>query len=155
MITHKSEEKTRFGYIKKCFLSSIRFLLTVHNLNVTNVEKLDVLTYTYIKKWSEVPKSVNNLIFHMKEGRGIQTNSTLYNMVHCLNHTAVCLKGNKIINAALNNAVETESDFTRKQSIVVGAQEVNNVAVSKNSVYGMMPSFPGVLPTKETIKVTY
>ena len=83
---------------EKYFLPSVRFLLTVHDLNVTNVEKLDSLTHRYLKKWSEVPKCGTNLIFHMKEGMGIPTIATLYGTVHCLNHTAMRLKGDKIVN---------------------------------------------------------
>ena len=93
---------------EKYFLPSIRFLLTVDDLNVTNVEKLDALTHRYLKKWSEVPKCGTNLIFHMKEGMVIQTISTLYETVHCLNHTQMRLKGDKVVNAALDIWRESE-----------------------------------------------
>ena len=84
----------------------------------------------------------------MKEGMGIQTISTLYDTVHCINHTAMRLKGDKIVNAALDSAVTRESEFTRKQSTVVRAQKVHDWAMSKNSVDTDMSSFPGDLGTK-------
>ena len=90
----------------------------------------------------------------MKEGMGIQTISTLYDTVHCINHTAMRLKGDKIVNAALDSAVTRESEFTRKQSTVVRAQEVHDWAMSKNSVDTEMSSFPGDLGTKEAAKLT-
>ena len=131
------------------FLPSVRFLLTVHDLNVTNVEKLDALAHRFLKKWAEVPKCGTNLIFHMKEGMGIPTISTLYETVHCINHTQMRLKGDKTVNAALDNAVERESEFTRKGSTVVRAQQVHDWAMSKNCVDGEATMFPADVRTKE------
>ena len=90
----------------------------------------------------------------MKEGMGIQTISTLYDTMHYINHTAMRLKGDKIVNAALDSAVTRESEFTRKQSTVVRAQKVQDWAMSKNSVDTEMSSFPGALGTKEAAKLT-
>ena len=89
-----------------------------------------------------MPKCETNHIFHMKEGMAIQTISTLHDMVHCLNHTAIRLKGDKIVNAALDNAVKRESALTRKRSTLVRAQEVHNWAMSKYSVDGVISPFP-------------
>ena len=52
----------------------------------------------------------------MKEGIGIQTIATLYDTMHYLNHTARRLKGDTILNAALNSAILRESQYTRIKS---------------------------------------
>ena len=139
---------------EKYFLPSIRFLLTVHDLNVTNVEKLDALTHRYLKKWAGIPKCGTNLIFHMKEGMGIPTILTLYDTVHSLNHTSMRLKGDKTVNAVLNNAIERESQFTRKKSTVVRSQEVHDWAVNTNCVDGEMPQFSDPNCDREKVALT-
>ena len=121
---------------------------------MTNVEKLDALSHRYLKKWSEVPKGGTNLIFHMKEGMAIPTIATLYDTVHCLNHTAMRLKGDTTVNAVLDNALERESQFTQKKSTIVRAQEVHNFAMHKNCVGGEMPIFPDDAGHKQKAKLT-
>ena len=76
-----------------------------------------------------MPKGVINLIFHMNEGMAIPTIATLQDTVHCLNHTAMRLKGVTTMNAALDNALKRESQFKWKNSTIVRAQEVYNFAM--------------------------
>ena len=87
------------------FLPSIRFLLTVHDINVTDLTKLDAIAHKFMKKWAGVPVCGKNLIFHMQQGLGIPSISTLYEEAHCMNHTAMRLKGDPVVNAAMDNAI--------------------------------------------------
>ena len=47
------------------FLPSIRFLLTVHEITETHITILDNICNKFIKKWTGVPRSGTNLLFHM------------------------------------------------------------------------------------------
>jgi hypothetical protein len=125
------------------FLPSIRFLLTVHDITATDLNKLDAICHRYIKKWSGVARSGTNLVFHMSQGLGIHTIKSLYEETHALNHNAMRLKGDETVNAALDNAISREAQFVKKGSSVVRAEETHlkamatekstNVAI-KNSV---------------------
>ena len=60
------------------------------------------------------------------------------------------MKGDKVVNAVLDNAIQRESEFTRKGSTAVREQQVHNWAMNKNCVKGEMPTFPVEVRTKET-----
>ena len=79
---------------------------------------------------------------------GIQIISTLYDTVHCLNHKQMRLKGDKVVNAALDSAIRRESECTRKGSTAVRAQEVHSWAMNKDIVDGKIPAFPVAVWTK-------
>ena len=64
------------------------------------------------------------------------------------------LKGDKIVNAALDSAIQRESQFTRKKSTIVRAQEVHDSALQLNCVGGEMPTFPDHHWDKEKAKLT-
>ena len=65
-------------------------------------------------KWAGVPRGGMNLIFHMSQSMNIQTITSLYEESHCLNHTAIRIKGDPKVNKALDNAVERESTQLHK-----------------------------------------
>ena len=123
------------------FLPSIRFLLTVHDITVTDLKKLDAISHKFMKQWSGVPVCGTNLVFHMQQGLGIPSISELYEVSHCVNHTAMRLKGDPVVNAAMDNAIERESKYVRKGSAVVRAQEVHDTAMHKNCANGAFPKF--------------
>ena len=131
------------------FLPSIRFLLTIHDITVTDLKKLDAITHRFMKSWSGVPSSGTNLIFHMQQGLEITSISDLYEESHCINHVAMRLKGDPIVNSAMNNAIERESQFTRKGSVVVRAEEVFEAAIHANCADGELPNFPDTTWNKE------
>ena len=98
------------------FLPSMRFLLTVHDITETHLTTLDSICNKHIKKWTGVARSGTNLVFHMQEGLGIPTIKALYEETHALNHTAMRLKGDEIVKAALDNGISRESNLVRKRS---------------------------------------
>ena len=116
----------------KYFLPIIRFLLTVHDITVSDLKKLDAMTHLFMKKWAGIPPSATNLIFHMQQGLEIPSISQLYTEAHCVKHTAMRLKGDPIVNAAMDNAIEREGQFVRKGSVVVRAQKVHETAMHMN-----------------------
>ena len=126
---------------KNYFLTSIQFLLTIHEITATDLKQLDMLCNRYIKKWGGVPRGGTNLIFHMSQSMNIQTIAGLYEETHCLNHTAMRIKGDYKVNKALDNAIERESKQKRKKSIVVKAQTVHDKAIQLNTLQGELPTF--------------
>ena len=134
------------------FLPSIRFLLTVHEITETHLTVLDAICNKYIKKWTGVPRSGTNLLFHMQEGLGIHTIKSLYEETHALNHMSMRLKGDHIVNACLDNAVSQESNFVRKRSTVVQSENTHMRDLDMHCQGGEIPSFTNCSNHKEKTK---
>ena len=122
------------------FLPSIRFLLTVHEITDTHLTILDNICNKHIKKWTGVPKCGTNLVFHMQEGLGIHTIKELYQETHALNHTAMRLKGDTVVNASLDNAISHESQLVGKK-INFSAISTNTYECSSHELHGWRSAF--------------
>ena len=71
-----------------------------------------------------------------------------------MNHTAIRLKGDEMVNSALNNKIARESEDRKTKSIAVKCQNTFEKAVSHNCVGGEIPSFPDEKWSKEKQKFT-
>ena len=100
-------------------LPSIRFVLTVHDLPMTYLKKLDTFSDKFIKKWAGLPRCATNTIIHLPTAMNIQKISTLYTETHAVTHCSTRLKGDKLVNLILDNRIARESKLQRKKSITV------------------------------------
>ena len=141
----RSEYKLKIYH--KYLLPSIRFHLTVHDITATDLKKLDILNNKYIKKWAGLPLCATNAFIHMNNTMNIKSITALYQETHCVTHTATRLKGDTAVNHALDCKVTRESEWTRKKSITVRAQEEFDKAENLNTVFGMHPVFEDVPAT--------
>ena len=139
---------------EKYFLPSIRFILTVHDVTKSDLTRLDAICNRYIKKWSGVPKSGTNLVFKMSEGLGMHTIASLYEETHCLNHAAMRMKGDPIVNAALDIAIAREEQFQRKGSTVCRAENIYMQSLNMSCQGGEFPIFPDHTWDREKSKLT-
>lgn len=64
------------------------------------------------------------------------------------------LKGDPVVNAAMDNAIVREAQFVRKGSAVVRAEAVHTAAMHKNCPGGEFPEFPDASWNKEKHKLT-
>ena len=119
-------------------LPSIRFLLTVHDLPQTYLLKLDSMANQYLKRWAGLPRCATTAILHLDSALNIKNISSLYLEAHTLSHTATRLKGD-LVNLALDNKLERESEFRRKKSVTVEAEYIYKSAFSQNTVQGEVP----------------
>ena len=100
-------------------LPSIRFLLTIHDITKTDLQKLDSLCHKFMKKWASIPPCATNSIFHLKYALDIPTVTSVYEEAHYVTHTDARLKSDNLVNHALDSKIDRESNYTRKQSITV------------------------------------
>ena len=101
-------------------LNSIRFLLTVHTLQKTHLDKLDVLTDKYLKSWLGVPsRGANVAIVHLPQGLNIPRLSDIYRQSQSLAYSRSRVKADAVVNQAIDSAIERESQWSRKQSTYV------------------------------------
>ena len=96
-------------------LPSKRFLLTVHNINHTNLQKLDTFTDKFIKKWAGVPFCATNVVIHLQAGMNIRSISELYMEAHCISHARTRLLGDGSVNHVLDCTVERERRYVREK----------------------------------------
>ena len=88
----------------------------------------------------------------MQEGLGIHTIKALYEETHAINHTAMRLKGDVIVNSSLDNAISRESQLVRKKSSIVRAENTHMRAIDMNCQDGEIPSFPDHTWDREKLK---
>ena len=138
---------------KNYFLPGVRFLLTVHDLTQTHVQQLDAFTHVFLKRWAGLPSSATNLVIHMKVGLNISTIETLYHTFHSLTHTAMRLKGDITVNSAIDNALQRETEWTRKKSTVVYSESVHTFAVAMTCVNEEVPALSDDSTTKKTLNL--
>ena len=105
-------------------LPSIRFLLTVHDLPMTHLIKLDTMVDQFLKKWAGLPKCATNTILHLNTALDIKKISTLYKEVHATSHCSTRLKGDRGVNLAIDNRLTRESNLVRKKSITVQSEHI-------------------------------
>ena len=137
------------------FLPSIKFLLTVHEMTQTHVRELDAFTRVYLKRWSGLPPSATNLVLHMKVGLNINSIETLYHTCHSLTHSDMRIKGDRIVNATLDNAIQRESEWTQKKSTVIASEAVHTHAMNTTCLNGELPLFQDETCDKEKAKLTH
>ena len=130
-------------------LPSIRFLLTVHDLPPTHLSTLDTAADQYLKRWAGLPRCATNEILHLRTAMNIKKISTLYTETHCVSHAATRLKVDDRVNMVLDCKIIRESQYTRKHSVTIQAEEIFQSARNMNTVAGEIPG-----TTPENIRVT-
>ena len=69
--------------------------------------------------------------------------SELYTEVHSVSHIRTRLKGDPIVNSAINATYQRESDYTRKKSTCVSAENTFLKALESHTVSDEVPTFSG------------
>jgi hypothetical protein len=87
----------------------------------------------------------------MRTAMDIKRIHTLYTETHCVSHAATRLKGDNTVNSVLDCKVKRESQFTRKHSVTVQAEQTYQSVKNRNTVLG---EIPGTTPDNIRINVT-
>lgn len=90
----------------------------------TDLSKLEYLCHKHLKTWVEIPRCATNAIFYHENSLNIKSISELYKETHTPNYIDIKLKGDKVVNYALEDKVERETNFKIKNSILVQAKQI-------------------------------
>ena len=135
---------------KSYVLPSLRFLLTVHDLPITHLKKLDAVADKYLKSWAGLPKCATTAIIHLNTALDIKNISTLYKETHAVTHASTRLQADDRVNQIIDNKLARESQLIRKQSVTVQSESVYKDALNYNCVQGEIPGVtPEVLPLSD------
>ena len=86
-------------------LPSLRFLLTVHDLPITHLKKLDAVADKYLKSWAGLPKCATTAIIHLNTALDVKNISTLYKETHA----STRLQADDRVNQIIDNKLARES----------------------------------------------
>ena len=109
----------------------------------------------YIQRWAGLPPSATNLVLHMKEGLDLMSIETLYMTCHTLTHTAMRLKGDSTVNAAIDNSILRELQWTHKRSTVIACEAIYELALDLHCPGGEMPNMQDRSKKKENVKLSH
>ena len=117
---------------EKYILSSVKFLLTVHDLTKTQLSKLDALSARYVKKWLEFPsRGATSAIIHSPIGLDIPQLSDVYFECHCMSMAHGLTRADTRVQAAVEQKLDRELSYTNKSyGNVEAAVVVENVTSS-------------------------
>ena len=124
---------------KMYILPSIRFLLTVHELPKTWLEKLDTAVDQQLKQWCGLPRSATRAVLHSPTTLDIPRIAHLYREAHAVQHAATRLKGDAVVQSTLEHKLERERERARS-TITVEAEQQYESAMMMNAPLGLVPT---------------
>ena len=110
----RNEYKVRI--YSEYFLSSYRFIFSVHDLNKTQIKALGSLTHSYLKEWLGLPKGASWALVHDVHGLNIKSVEHLYTESRALSLSNVRFFSDRRVRHALDSKEEREGRWSRKHS---------------------------------------
>ena len=101
------------------FLGSLRFILSVHDLHISQLKALDDLTHRYLKKWLGLPQCASWALVHDAHGMNVKSISQLYKECRALNLSKIRVFSDERAKRALDSKEEREGKWLRKFSSAI------------------------------------
>ncbi|NCF47118.1 MAG: hypothetical protein GWP24_06070 [Alphaproteobacteria bacterium] len=101
------------------FLNANRFVLSVHDLHLSQLRDLDNLVHRYLKKWLGLPNGASWALVHDVHGLNIKSISHLYMESRALSLSKMRVFGDERVRHALDCKEEREDKWCRKFSSAV------------------------------------
>jgi len=117
-------------------LGASRFTLTVHSLTKSDIENLDSICHKYIKKWCGIARCGNTDIIHSDKFLNIPSIAETYEQCQASAYISSRIKGDTIVNAALDSKLAHETTWTKKRSTIVTCHKTFTTSLEKSSIEG-------------------
>ena len=135
----RNEYKVRI--YSEYFLGANRFVFSVHDLCLSQLNDLNALTHRYLKKWLGLPNGASWALVHDAHGLNIKSISHLYMESRALSLSKIRLFGDDRVRHALDSKEDREEKWCRKFSSAtyvrdVLAEVVPQVAPNNQEVVG-------------------
>ena len=116
-------------------LPSMRYYLSIHNMHKTHEDKLDSLARKYLKIWFNIQKNgVSDISIFHPYMLGMKAPSQMYKEAHAGVYTMIRMKGDEVVNHALDSRLERESRWTRKSSTICEARKILQDNIDKQVI---------------------
>ena len=113
----RGEYKIRI--MKDYLLPACRFILSVHELSSTNLDKIEALCHRYAKSWLGLPKCATPGVLHRPVFLDIPSVRSLYLQCHATAHASSRIKADETVNTALTSKFNREKSWTSKFSTAI------------------------------------
>ena len=97
-------------------LGACRFVLSIHDLNGSQLADLESLTHSYLKRWLGLPRCASWALVHDSHGLGIKSINHLYRESRSLNLSHIRFFSDERVWHALDSKEEREGKWSRKFS---------------------------------------
>ena len=118
----RSEYKVRI--YAEYLLNSCRFMLAIHDLNRSQLNMLESLTHSYLKRWLGLPKGASWALVHDAHGLNVKSVSHLYEESRVLTLSNIRFFSDARVRHALDVKEGREGTWCRKFSSAVYAKGV-------------------------------
>ena len=120
----------------------MRYYMNVHFIHKTHMEQLDSIARKYLKIWLKIPTHgvTDASIFHPFM-LSVKAPSQLYKETHASSYAMLRMKGDIVVNQALDSRLEREGTWTKKSSTVCQSDKIYQDNLANNKF---------VTPTTET-----
>ncbi len=108
----------------KYVLPASRFILTVHNLTSTSLDRLDATSRRYLKKWLGLPNCATPALLHAPQVFDMNSIKQLYSECQANAYASSRSKADEEVQNALDSRLERESSWKRKNSIIVKSDNI-------------------------------
>jgi len=123
----KIRQEFKLAIYSRYILPSMRYLLTVHDLNKSSLNELDNITAREIKQWAGLPKCATRTIIHHNKTLDIPSISSLYEICHATATAAISIKGDEKVKHCLNIRLNRELQSKREKTIQKSISKVEEV----------------------------
>ena len=124
---------------KEYLLPSIRFLLTVYEIQSSDLDSLNVFTDQFLKRWCGLARCATRMVLHCRTALDIPSVSALYRDAHTVAHVMAKLKADNEVQDTLNNKLEREREIVQWNPITVQAEKTYEQAMQANVPLGQTP----------------
>ena len=109
--------------------SSFRYILTVCDIRLNHVKKLDLVTDKFLKKWLRVPKSTTSAFIRHPDGLKIPSFEVLCKEAKVGAVATILLRGDSFVKSSLQQKIDRESELVQKsivceESLIERTQEI-------------------------------
>ena len=128
----RSEYKARI--YADYLLGSLRFILSVHDLNRSQLNDLESLTHSYLKRWLGLPRGASWALVHDSHGMNVKSVTHLYEESRALSLSNIRFFSDRRVRHALDLKEEREGKWRRKFSSAVFTKGLIQEVVPPTSV---------------------
>eukprot|EP00058_Branchiostoma_floridae_P000941 XP_002586429.1 hypothetical protein BRAFLDRAFT_131819 [Branchiostoma floridae] len=95
---------------------AIRFLLSVHDVTLSHLQKLNSSVTQYLKKWAGMKRSTNPGLLYHSQGLGLTSVEQIYLQEHATVIASAVTVGDSTVRNALEAKLEREGTLSRKST---------------------------------------
>ena len=118
-LAHRARKMKHSLCVYDYFLGSLRFILSVHDLHVSQLKALDDLTHRFLKEWLGLPQCASWALIHDIHGLNVKSISHLYKESRALNLSKIRFFSDDRVKHALDAKEEQEGKWQRKFSSAI------------------------------------